>query len=289
MGIMAGETGQSRIAFAPATAALQPISRESRIVHPAIWQLTDVPPRAVAGAAEIYSGAGIQVARIHDHSWVSASAGAGRRYVRSARPVATFAGNAWHGMGGIKVILHVRSRHVTTETSRSFLARNFATQSILQRTRNPGRVVRGYGNSKAAKKTDARFFEISIALEQKTLAAAAASKHPKYGSRKRLVVFSNRIGDRTVLFVQAVVERADVISCFSARQLSFGGRSRGVRHCVLLLARRQRSMALSAHFWANVIASGSLSLARPPARPGEVFLSGELFAYGRRHSCGDRR
>lgn len=79
------------------------------------------------------------------------------------------------------------------------------------------------------------------------------------------------------------MEWPDVISRFSAREFRLCRRSRGVRHCVLLLAGRHRGMALRANLRANVVTSGSISFARPPSRLGEMFLTAELPAYGRRY------
>lgn len=87
---MTRKTGQPSVALAPAGAALQPISGESRIVNSAIWELIDVPPGAMTRAAEIDGSAGIQIARIGDHSWVSDTR-AGSRHMGSSRPMAAFA------------------------------------------------------------------------------------------------------------------------------------------------------------------------------------------------------
>ena len=276
---MTRKTGESRIALAPATAALQAIGGETRIVHSAIWQLTDVPPRAVTGAAEINRGAGIEVTRIHNHSGIF-SARAGCSDVRSARPMAAFARDARHGMGGIEMVAYVHSRHVTAKARRRFFFGDLAAHRIFHGTGNSGRMVRGDGNSQTAKKTDTCLFKISIVLEQKALAPATASKYPKYGSRKRLVVSRNRICDGAIVFVQAVMERPNVISCLPARELRFRGGNRGMRHSVLLLARSQSGMALGADFRAYVICPRSFTLTRPPPRFCQVFLAGELLADG---------
>lgn len=79
------------------------------------------------------------------------------------------------------------------------------------------------------------------------------------------------------------MESPNVICRFSAREFGVCARNRGVRHRVLLLACRERGVALGADLRAYVVASGSVSLAWPPSGFSEVFLAAELLTYGCRH------
>lgn len=154
----------------------------------------------------------------------------------SPRAMAALTRNSRHGMRRIEVIAYVRRRRVTTETGRSFVRWNFASQRTFQRIGNTRRVVGRYGNAQVAKKTYAGLFETTLMFKQKTLSAAAAAEYPEYRRRKCLAVSGDRIGHRLILLGQAVMEWANVIDRFSTRKLGFRGRNRRVRHGVLLLA-----------------------------------------------------
>ena len=56
MRIVAADAGDPGIAFSPAGAGFETIRGKSDVVDPGIAELIDVPPGAVAGAAEIHRG-----------------------------------------------------------------------------------------------------------------------------------------------------------------------------------------------------------------------------------------
>ena len=181
------------------------------------------------------------------------------------------------------MMAHVCRRRVAPEAGWRLFLRNFAAQSVLHRIRNSGWVVRRNCKSQITKKTDTRFLKVPVVLKQEALSAAAASEHPQNRGRKSFPLSSHQVGHGVVLFGQAVVEGANVIGRVAARDLRFRGRSSAVCHCVLLLAGSERSMALGADLGAHVVAAGGISFTWPPARIGQMFIAGELFAYGCRH------
>jgi len=75
----------------------------------------------------------------------------------------------------------------------------------------------------------------------------------------------------------------DIVCSFSARELRFCRGSCSVCHGVLLLAGCESSMALGAHFRADVITSRGVTLARPPSGFSQMFVARELLANSRRH------
>ena len=182
--IMASEAGDPRISLSPAAAAFQTICGEAGVIDSAIRDLINVPPRAVTRAAEIYRRAGVEVARIDNHPRVATRARAGGGHVRASRSVAALAGNSRHGVRWIKVIADVHSGCMAAETGRGFFRRNLPSQGVFQRVRYTRGMVWRNGDAEVAKKTYARFLEISFVLKQKTLPAAAASENPQNRPRK---------------------------------------------------------------------------------------------------------
>ncbi len=77
--------------FPQTLAALQAIHGEACVLDSTIAQSIDVPPRAMASAAEIHGSRRIQPPGIEGHAGVFRSAGAGSGDVGSSWPMTAFA------------------------------------------------------------------------------------------------------------------------------------------------------------------------------------------------------
>src|SRR5579864_9021939 len=101
MRIMAGNTGNPRVALAPAAAAFETIGWEAHIVNAVVAELVDVPPGAMTRAAEVHGGVGIEVSGIRDHARIAAGSGAGERDVGGAGAVTSFARDSGNHVSGV--------------------------------------------------------------------------------------------------------------------------------------------------------------------------------------------
>jgi len=89
--IMACDAGNSMVALPPTPAALQAIHGEACVLDSAIAYLIDVPPGAMASAAEIHGGRRIQPPGIEGHAGVFRGSRGGSGDVGSSWPMTAFA------------------------------------------------------------------------------------------------------------------------------------------------------------------------------------------------------
>lgn len=82
------------------------------------------------------------------------------------------------------MIVRDRTRRVTTETAWRFFGRNLPAQSILERVRDPFRMVRRNIETHPVEEADARLVKIAFVLKQKTLSPTAAAESPQERRRE---------------------------------------------------------------------------------------------------------
>lgn len=123
VGIVAGDTGESGVASAPATAAFQTIGLEAHVGDAGGAGLHDVSPGAMACAAEIDRGYRIEALRIQDGA--AAFFDFSRFHggdVFGAGAVALFAGDSGSGVRGVEVACDRGAAGVAAETATCFVA-----------------------------------------------------------------------------------------------------------------------------------------------------------------------